>query len=105
MFFGGLQDISCARDLAALQSTFYAWRSGTSGCLHDTICICRTFFPHVQFTLQNSSSPSTDQTPWKFSAENFDIRRDPLFWDELKAGFVRKITTKVPSFSPRLKSQ
>ncbi|KAH8973917.1 hypothetical protein BDL97_01G073400 [Sphagnum fallax] len=46
------------------------------------------FFPCVQFTLENSSSPATDQTPWKFSAENFDIRDDPLFWDELKAGLV-----------------
>ncbi len=63
------------------------------------------FFPCVQFTLENSSSPSTDQTPWKFSAENFDIRDDPLFWDKLKAGLVRKITVKVPSFSPGLKSQ
>ncbi|CAN5973218.1 unnamed protein product [Sphagnum jensenii] len=54
----------------------------------NSVLLRQTFFPHVQFTLQNSSSPSTDQTPWKFSAENFDIRRDPLFWDELKAGFV-----------------
>ncbi|KAH8973918.1 hypothetical protein BDL97_01G073400 [Sphagnum fallax] len=46
------------------------------------------FFPCVQFTLENSSSPATDQTPWKFSAENFDIRDDPLFWDELKAGLM-----------------
>jgi hypothetical protein len=63
------------------------------------------FFPCVQFTLENSSSLSTDQTPWKFSAKNFDIHDDPLFWEELKAGLVRKITAKVPSFSPGLKSQ
>jgi len=52
----------------------------------------------------NSSSPSTDQTPWNFSAENFDIHDDPFFWEELKAGLVRKIIAKVPGFSPGLKS-
>jgi len=105
MFFGGLQDINCARDLAVLQGTFMHGTLQHRDAYMILSVFAELFFPCVQFTLENSSSPSTDQTPWKFSAENFDIRDNPLFWEELKAGLVRKITAKVPSFSPGVKSQ
>lgn len=38
------------------------------------------------------------RTPQKFGYDEFDVRDDPLFWAELKAGMVRPSLPTAPSY-------